>query len=232
MKSEEDMKKFYIRKAVLCLALVLSSVVALAQDVIVTVTPVQKVLPPQVMNYIENPGKYFNVQLINNGPTAVNVFFGMRVEQIHPSSGLRVVVPFNRQPQKPITVAPGGRPRVLTMVELKTLFNHVVKSEIETTSGLFDSNSNGSFGLLPEGLYEVQLTAYEWNPSAAEPRKLSNAMTGNCQFTVCYKAQAPVFQLPMTTGTELGDISVAKMQRNDPRFLWREPVIACRSYGL
>ena len=222
------MKDGILRKAVLCLALVLSSLAALAQEVTVTVTPVQQVMPPQVMNYIENPGKFFNVQLINNGPKAVNIFFGMRVEQIHPYSGLHVVVPFNRQPQKPITVAPGGRPRVLTMVELKTLFNHVVKNEVETTPGLFDKYTNGSFGLLPEGHYELRLTAYEWNPTATHPKALSSNMSGRCQFTVCYKAQAPQFLQPMTTGTELRDLSVAKMQRQNPQFTWREPVIACR----
>ena len=34
---------------------------ALAQEVIVTITPTQQVLPPQVLLYLSDPGKYFTV---------------------------------------------------------------------------------------------------------------------------------------------------------------------------
>nr|MCR5679284.1 hypothetical protein [Prevotella sp.] len=220
------MKDGILRKAGLCLTLLLGSIAALAQEVTVTVTPVQRILPPQVMLYINDPGRYFNVQLINNSQVTQNVYLAMTVQQIYPSTELYVTVPANRQPQAPFSIAP-GRVRQLTMVELKNLFNHVVKSEVQTTSGLFDSYTNGRFGLLPEGQYEARLTAYKWNPALANPVPVSNPMMGKCQFTVCYKAQAPQFILPMATGTSQSLLNAAKLNRQNPQLTWREPVLAC-----
>lgn len=222
----KDMKTSIFRKAILCLTLVLGSLAALAQEVTVTVTPIQRILPPQVMLYINDPGRYFNIQLINNSQVTQNVYLAMTVEQIHPSSGLHVAVPAKRQPQKPFTIAP-GQVRQLTMVELKTMFNHVVKSEVQATPGLFESYTDGTFGLLPEGTYEAHLTAYKWDPALANPVPVSNPVTGKCQFMVCYKAQAPQFILPMATGLALRDMSVAKLSRQNPQFTWREPVLTC-----
>ena len=205
-------------------SLFISSVAA--QEVTVNVMPAQRILPPQVMLYINNPGNYFNVQLINNSQVTQNVYIAMRVEQILPSTGLHVIVPAKRQPQTPFTVAP-GQVRQLTMVELKNMFNHVVKSEVQTTPGLFDSYTDGTFGLLPEGQYEACLTAYKWDPALANPVPVSNPMTGKCQFTVCYKAHAPQFILPMAIGKGLNDLNVAKLSRQNPQLTWREPVLAC-----
>ena len=39
---------------------------ALAQDITVTVTPTQSILPPQLMLYLTEPGNYFNVSLSNH----------------------------------------------------------------------------------------------------------------------------------------------------------------------
>ena len=152
----------------------------------------------------------------------------MTVEQIHPLSGLFVTVPAKRQPQMPFTLAP-GQVRQLTMVELKNMFNHVVKSEVQATAGLFDSYTDGTFGLLPEGQYEAKLTAYKWDPALANPVPVSNPMNGKCQFTVCYKAQAPQFIQPMAMSTDLRNLSVGKLNRQNPQLTWREPVLTCNS---
>ena len=215
-----------MRRLSLYLVLLAVTLAAAAQEVTVNVMPIQRILPPQVMLYINNPGNYFNVQLINNSQVTQNVYIAMTVEQIHPSSGLYVMVPAKRQPQMPFTLAP-GQVRQLTMVELKNMFNHVVKSEVQTTPGLFDSYTDGTFGLLPEGQYEAKLTAYKWDPALANPVPVSNPVSGKCQFTVCYKAQAPQFILPMAMGTDLRHMSVAKLSRQNPQLTWREPVLAC-----
>ena len=217
-----------MRRLSLYLVLLVVALTAAAQEVTVNVMPVQRILPPQVMLYINNPGNYFNVQLINNSQVTQNVYLAMTVEQIHPSSGLFVTVPAKRQPQMPFTLAP-GQVRQLTMVELKNMFNHVVKSEVQTTPGLFDSYTDGTFGLLPEGQYEAKLTAYKWDPALANPVPVSNPINGKCQFTVCYKAQAPQFIQPMAMGTDLRNLSVAKLSRQNPQLTWREPVLACNS---
>ena len=172
-----------MRRLSLYLVLLAVTLAAAAQEVTVNVMPIQRILPPQVMLYINNPGNYFNVQLINNSQVTQNVYIAMTVEQIHPSSGLYVMVPAKRQPQMPFTLAP-GQVRQLTMVELKNMFNHVVKSEVQSTSGLFDSYYDGTFGLFPEGLYEASLTAYKWDPALANPVPVSNPEYASC--TDCF----------------------------------------------
>jgi len=78
---------------------------ALAQDVIVTVTPVQQVLPPQLLLYISDPGKYFNVSITNTSAQQQDVYLALQLQQVLPSSGLSISTPARRQPSRPFSVA-------------------------------------------------------------------------------------------------------------------------------
>jgi len=204
---------------------------AAAQDVTVTVTPVQQVLPPQALLYMADPGRYFNISLINNSQTTQNVYLGISLEQTMPSSGLSIKTPPQRQPATPFSLAP-GQVRQLTLVEMKNLFNHIPKNEIQATSGLIDNFSNGAFGLLPEGTYQAQVIAYKWDLALANPMALSSLSGGTTTFNICYNAQAPEFLTPAVIGGGGGglqDLSVATLNKNNAQFTWRAPVIACNS---
>ncbi len=212
------------RTFITTVAFFLSLAFAHAQDVTITLTPVQQILPPQVLLYVSNPGKYFNVSVTNNTQTTQNIYMGLQLEQRFPDSGLSVSTPAIRQPRQPITIAPGIT-RQLTLVEIKTMFNHIPSNEISTTPGLFDNYLNGSFGLLPEGDYIAHLTAYKWDPSLANPVVLSNPNSGVCYFKVCYKAQAPQFLMPMVMGFD--NLDVGRITKEDARFTWTETIINC-----
>ena len=196
-----------------------------AQDVTVTVTPVQQVLPPQAMLYIANPGNYFNVSVTNNTMTTQNVYLSLQVTHVMPNDGLMVATPPKRMPNQPIQVAPGKTYHLLP-TEIRSLFNHIPSNEIMATPGLFDNYSNGSLGLLPEGNYEATMIAYKWDPALAKPVPLSTALTGTCQFTICYKAQAPEFLTPAVYGLS-SELSVATLDKQNPQFTWRAPIINC-----
>ncbi len=212
------------RSIISALALFLSMFSLWAQDVTITVTPVQRILPPQAMLYVSNPGKYFNVSLTNNTQVTQNVYMGMQLSQVFPESGLSISTPATRQPRQPIVIAPGST-RQLTLVEIKQLFNHIPSNEISTTPGLFDDYANGSFGLLPEGDYTAHLTAYKWDPTLATPVVVSNPISGTCNFTICYKAQAPQFITPTLMGSEL--LAVATVSESNTQFTWTESTIMC-----
>ncbi|MBR1787604.1 MAG: BspA family leucine-rich repeat surface protein [Bacteroidaceae bacterium] len=199
---------------------------AFAQDIAVTVTPTQQVLPPQLMLYITEPGNYFNISISNSGANNENVYLVMQIEQVNPASGLGLSTPTKRQPQMPIVV-PAGSTRILTPAEIRSLFNHIPLSEFKAPAGLFDSYTNGSFGLLPEGQYELHFTAYHWDLSG-EPYVVSNPTGGMAYFDICYKAQAPQFLTPMATGEEaMNPLTVAEVDPLSPQFTWQAPVIAC-----
>ena len=133
-----------------------------AQEITVTVSPTQPILPPQVMLYITEPSNYFNISLSNTGKDDANVYLVMQVEQVNPSSGLSLSTPARRQPKLPIVV-PAGSTHILQPAEIRSLFNHIPLNEIQAPQDLFDNYANGSFGLLPEGQYELHFTAYrQW----------------------------------------------------------------------
>lgn len=75
-----------LRFHILSLLIILGAMLqAAAQDVMVTVNPVQPTLPPQAMLYVANPGNYFNVSLINSSGETQNVYLVMDLEQIIPT---------------------------------------------------------------------------------------------------------------------------------------------------
>ncbi len=212
------------------IAVVLSTLVAVtsisAQDITVTVTPVQQVLPPQLMLYISEPANYFNIIISNTGLNDENVYLVMQIEQFNPASGLGLSTPPKRQPKMPIVV-PAGSTRALTPAEVRGLFNHIPLNEIKAPADLFSNYANGSFGLLPEGSYELHLTAYHWDLTS-EPYVVSSPTGGLAYFDVCYRAQAPQFLTPVALGNgELESLNVAEMDVLAPQLTWREPVIAC-----
>lgn len=195
-----------------------------AQNVLVNVTPVQPILPPQVLLYVADPGKYFTLQLSNNSGIEEQVYLQLEVEHTSPSDGLRIATPPNIQPPKPITI-PANGVRQLTSVEMNALFDHIPPQYISCPEGLFEDYQSGAFGLLPEGLYRGKIVAYKWaNPQLATPVPVSNPEMGTCQFTVCYKAQAPFF-LPATDALSGGE---QVFEFGQPvQFSWTMPTINC-----
>lgn len=216
------------KKIISSIFLITFAIIALAQDVIVTVTPVQTVLPPQALLYISDPGKYFNVQLTNTSIERQDVYLAMQVEQVMPSTGLSITIPTKYQPSRPFSIPANGVLQ-LTSADMKTMFNHIPSNAVNATPGLFDNYLNGSFGLLPEGEYEVHLTAYKWTGKKIEqnPIVISNPVGGMSRFTVCYKAQAPQFLLPSVAGTAIENTSVATVDVLSPLFTWTAPVVTC-----
>ena len=155
-----------------------------AQEVTVTVTPTQPILPPQVMLYITEPSNYFNISLTNTGKDDANIYLVMQVEQVMPSSGLSLSTPARRQPKLPIVV-PAGSTHILSPSEIRSLFNHIPLNEIQAPQDLFDNYANGSFGLLPEGQYELHMTAYRWNLALTEP-VVASSPSGGCAIPDTY----------------------------------------------
>lgn len=216
-----------LRSIALLITTLMSSLMAVAQDVIVTVSPAQDVLPPQVLLYLNDPGKYFNITLTNTSASVQQVYLGLQLEQTSPASGLAISTPPKRQPQKPFVIQPGASYQ-LTTLEMKKLFDHIPASEISCPPNLFTDYNNGSFGLLPEGVYQVHVTAYRWRETTiVTPEVVSNPTGGVGLFRICYKAQSPDFITPTLLGT--ADPSVAEVNPLNAQFTWTTPVIACGS---
>ena len=208
------------------LAMLISAARVVAYDIVVTVTPTQKVLPPQLALYITDPSQFFTVTLNNTGGEDQDVYLGLQLEHVMPNDGLSIATPPQYQPDKPFTIPAGGS-YSLTTADMKNLFNHIPSSAMKIPEALMEGYMNGSFGLLPEGNYEVHFQAYKWhNPKYAEPVPCSNPIGGRNDFIVCYKASAPTFLTPVI-GVGDGDFTVAEMKTGFPQLSWTQPVVTC-----
>lgn len=217
------MKRY--RLATLLTTWLVSCVCAFAQEVFVTVTPVQQVLPPQVLLYMSDPEKYFTITLTNTTSDVQQVYLGLQLEQIIPASDLAIATPAHRQPNVPYIIQPNSV-YTLSSTEMKNMFNHIPASEIQCPANLFDDYTSGAFGLLPEGTYRAKVTAYRWeNPQLKQPVVVNNPEGGWCTFEVCYKAQAPQFLTP--TINMAGDETVAQVDPLTAQFTWTTPVTNC-----
>lgn len=215
-----------ISRLIISLAVLLYGTLCVsASEIIVTVSPKQQIMPPQVMMYLDDPGRFFTVTLTNTTNDVQNVYLGLNMKQVTPAnSDLYLSTPANRQPAQPFSVKANSSYQLST-VEMKKLFDHIPSSEIQCPQGLFENYTNGTFGLLPEGLYQAKIIAYKWNlPQYATPVVASNPLGGNCTFTVCYKAQAPQFLMPMAMGT---GTDVAEVDPFAAQFTWTMPTITC-----
>ncbi len=211
-------------RLMLTMLLLLGALTTRAQDVIVTVSPKQYLLPPQALAYVTNPDKYFNVRLFNTSDEALNVFLGFEIKQLTPSPDMTLTTRAHHQPQKGVPLAPKSTVD-LNSHQLRELFQQYGKNDVSLTGGVLADYKNGIIGLLPEGTYEMQMTAYRLDYAAAMPEVLSNPATGKCTFQICYSAKAPEITMPVTmpgSDNNLPQLSVAT-----PIITWMPPVSSC-----
>ena len=205
---------------------IVAVVAALAEEVIVTVTPMRPILPPQVMLYISNPGQYFSLSVQNTTDEVQNIYFGAEIRQLTPASDIEIIVPGKTMPRVPVEVPAGGS-KMMTAAEMRTMFNHVQMSDVVMPQSIFESATSNSFGNLAEGEYEIVISAYKWDPSLKSPVLISNPTMSKALFRVCYQGNAPQWTSPV----DMGDygVGIASLSAQTPLFMWMAPVVNCSS---
>lgn len=202
-----------------------------AQDISVSVVPTAYVMPPQLGLYYSSPQKFFSVTISNTGVSEAQVYLGMQIEQIEPTAGITFSASPRRQPAKPFVVAAGSSYQ-LTLSDMKHLFDHIPVSDISTNDEYFKSFTDGTYGMLPEGTYELRMTAYRWDPQRVgigamkiDPEVVSHPDGGVANFRVCYKAQPPKFVSPTST-TLGGDPTAITFDGQEP-IIWQPATLNC-----
>ena len=223
-----------LRYCLTSLLIIMNSLMTMAaDDIIVNITPVQPVLPPQIGMYISNPGAYFNVTVTNTTPKQAFIYFGMTLAKMPNVTEPMVYVPGNRMPKTPTVALAANETRHLNLTEMRQMFNHLAASDIITQYDYSSGFASGQFGLLEEGEYRIQLNVYKWSVEGNTDILLTgvNAVTTNgknsCQFTVRYKVDAPKFVNPIRPmGVSLDALNnVAELNPLNPMFTWTETVL-------
>ena len=241
------MKRILLALSFIICHLSLGNIVAQESQgkVLITVTPKSPVLPPDVGTYKSDPGKYFDISIINTDATELYVYFGLQLEYLIDDKGLPVTdlavsTPSDRPTNVPYIIAPGTT--ALSQIDLRRLFNHIPTSALLFDEGIISRIGAHDFGLLPEGTYRARLTAYLWDRTLVNqegritsPIPLSDPNnTGICTFQVCYRAQAPQFTMPtsmMGVQQTLG-LEAVKLSMSNPLLSWTEPIINCTPDGV
>ena len=234
----------FVKQLLLLSVLSLFSVATYGQEsqgkVLINISTKSPILPPDVGTYKADPGKYFNVEIINTEEKEVYVYFGMKLEYLIDNQGmavqnLAISTPTDRPTNVPYLIAPGTT--MLSEVDMRRLFNHIPTSALLFDEGILGRIGASDFGLLPEGKYRALLTAYLWDRTLVDQTgRISNpipvsdpSLTGSCEFDVCYKAQAPQFTSPtsMMGQVQTVGLDAIKLPVSNPVLTWSEPIINC-----
>lgn len=184
------MKKIYcfLLFTLICLLSVFQ-ISAQSNSIVVNVLPRTSSFPASGLSYIEDATKYFTVNMTNISGAEQNVYIGISLSCNFAVAGNQFS--FSTKP----TVAPSypltlsnGQNTTLTMADYNSLLNGVQydMQGIQWQDVL----------LLPEGNYELCVTAYQWTQGGANPSPIELGK-GCTSFTICYSGSAPEFVTPV-----------------------------------
>ena len=132
------------------------------------------------------------------------------------------------QPAQPIIMGPQQAMISLTSNMLQNAFgNFQENSLIYTNTDLNTLRQNGIDYKLPEGMYRVCVTAYDYD-KAGFSAPLSAPGTGCAYFTICYTASAPQLILPVSTMLQ-SNSGFQDFVPHSPQiqFVWTPPATTC-----
>ena len=157
----------HLRRCLVVLLMVSTASEALAQHDFLTidVTPTQPILPPQVGDYINNPGNFFTLSVSNKTDQQQVFYLCLQLEQKTTLDGQPASLSVSAPPEYPGTpfvVAPKGMV-ALSQDDMRRLFNHIPLSAMTFSGDLLSAVGSSDYGLLPEGTYRVSFAAYQWD---------------------------------------------------------------------
>ena len=171
-------------------------------EVMVSVSSLYDIMPPEASVYKETPEKFFVVNINNPQDHILTVYLTMKLEKI---SGDKFVMEqkVSAMPQSQMfaITLPASTSVTLSSTQLHNHFRHLTLSHFNITGSLLGNVMSGNFGLLPEGDYKATLTAYEYVAGQKVVEKTKNAISdpalSSTTFKICYTVKAPELRVPL-----------------------------------
>ncbi len=186
----------------LCTALFgTGTLVHAGNEVMVSLSALYDIMPPEASVYKESPEKYFVVNINNPQDHNLDIYLTLKLEKL---TGEKFIMEqkVSAKPQSPkfaITL-PASTAVTLTSVQLHDHFRHLALGDFNVTGSLLGDVMSSNFGLLPEGDYMATLTAYEYDPNEKVNEKtkpsLSDPKLSTTRFKICYSVKAPELRVP------------------------------------
>ena len=140
-------------------------------DIVTTITPKVRMFPATGFSYLDDPGRYFNIQMINTTPEEKQIYFTISLSCEFSATNESFFVYTNKeyQPQTPLTI--GATPLILHRNHFDQIIGNL-SSQAYVTNVDRSQLTNTVF-TLPEGQYKFCIKPYIWdgynnqNPIAA-----------------------------------------------------------------
>lgn len=197
-----------MKKYIYLLAVLMMSLSAWAQNqILTTISPKVSVFPNTGLSYVDDPARYFTIQMVNTTGTPLDVFFTIELTADFTSAGQNYYIRTKKeiQPLTPLSV--GGAPVFINRPIFDQIVGHLNASAYETN---YDRNKLAQDLLsLPEGQYSFCITPYQWD-GYNNPNPIQVGERTCYTFTICYTGSAPEFTSPIS------GLSAANLNNSNP----------------
>lgn len=201
------MKRIFTSSVVL-LAFLLSAFCTMAQnDIVTTITPKVRMFPSSGFSYLDDPGRYFNIQMINTTSEVKDIFFTIELSCDFSATGENFYLNTkkNYQPVKPISI--GATPVSLNRSHFDQIIGNLNANAYETNAD--KATLINRVLTLPEGQYRFCITPYAWTGhNDLNPIQLGQKVCYT--FTICYSGSAPELTTPVN------GFSAANLNNSNP----------------
>ena len=151
------MKKYFY----LIAALILCQSMWAQNQIITTISPKVSLFPNTGLSYMDDPARYFAIQMVNTTGTAMDIFFTIELTAEFTATNQNYYVRTKKdfQPLTPLTV--GAAPVLINRAIIDQVIGHLNATAYETN---YDRNKLVQDLLsLPEGQYSFCITPYQWD---------------------------------------------------------------------
>ena len=203
-------------KRALTLSLVLLSVlfqlfsVSAQTDIVTTITPKVRMFPATGFSYLDDPGRYFNIQMVNTTMEEKQIYFtiSLSCEFSATNESFFVYTKKEYQPNTPLTI--GATPLLLHRNHFDQIIGNLNANAYETNVDRSKLTSN--VFTLPEGQYRFCIKPYYWT-GRNDPNPVSAGEEVCYIFTICYSGSAPEFTSPVN-GYSAGNLNNSNPTNN------------------
>lgn len=224
------MKKYTYLTAIILAVMLPNIIFAQTYPLQVIITQKQPKFTPFIGQFIENPGQYLSVRILQSGASAQsrNIYLKMRLQQLSPTTDISIISNLNTRPLQPISINPTGSTE-LTPSQIKDNFGNFGNSSDFELQGikLSDYTDLGGSTRVPEGQYNLCITAYDFDAPFGSTVALSNPDMGCTVIRICYEASQPKWVMPMQSLVEGNCIKKQTEPKKIITMQWTPPMNTC-----
>lgn len=197
------MKRAHILPVIFTAALFQIFSASAQTDIVTTVTPKVRMFPSSGFSYLDDPGRYFNIQMVNTTAQEKQIYFtiSLSCDFSATNENFFVFTKKEYQPYTPLNI--GTTPLMLHRNHFDQILGNLSSDAYETN--VDRSKLIGNVFTLPEGQYRFCVRPYVWD-GYNNPNPIPAGEEACYTFYVCYSGSAPEFTSPVN-GYSAGNLN-------------------------